>query len=111
VTVLVLTLVPESRVRTGGRFDLVGAIGLSAALVCLLLAISKGGSWGWGSGTTLGLFAVAAVVLLVWGFVELRTREPLVDLRITARRQVLFTNLAGLALGFSMFALQLVSRS
>jgi MFS family permease len=108
VTLLVLTLVSESRIRSGGRFDLVGSIGLSAALVCLLLAIAKGASWGWGSGTTLGLFATAAVVLLMWGFLELRTREPLVDLRITARRQVLFTNLAGLALGFSMFALQLV---
>jgi MFS family permease len=108
VTLLVLTLVSESRIRSGGRFDLIGSIGLSAALVCLLLAIAKGASWGWGSGTTLGLFATAAVVLLMWGFLELRTREPLVDLRITARRQVLFTNLAGLALGFSMFALQLV---
>jgi Na+/melibiose symporter-like transporter len=107
-TALVLTLVPESKVRTGGRFDLVGAIGLSAALVSLLLAISKGGSWGWGSGTTLGLFAAAVIVLLVWGVFELRTAAPLVDLRTSVRRQVLFTNLAGLAFGFSFFAIQLV---
>ncbi|NGO13657.1 MFS transporter, partial [Streptomyces sp. HC44] len=43
---LVLVLVPESKVRTGGRFDLIGAIGMAAGLVCLLLAISKGGDWG-----------------------------------------------------------------
>ncbi|WP_055611085.1 MFS transporter [Streptomyces phaeochromogenes] len=106
--VLVLTIVPESKVRTGGRFDLVGSLGLSAALVSLLLAISKGADWGWGSGTTLGLFAVAAVVLVAWGFYELRTSQPLVDLRTTARRQVLFTNLASIAFGFSMFAMSLV---
>ncbi|MEV0937149.1 MFS transporter [Streptomyces phaeochromogenes] len=105
---LVLTIVPESKVRTGGRFDLVGSLGLSAALVSLLLAISKGADWGWGSGTTLGLFAVAAVVLVAWGFYELRTSQPLVDLRTTARRQVLFTNLASIAFGFSMFAMSLV---
>ncbi|WP_327395797.1 MFS transporter [Streptomyces phaeochromogenes] len=106
--VLVLTIVPESKVRTGGRFDLVGSLGLSAALVSLLLAISKGADWGWGSATTLGLFAVAAVVLVAWGFYELRTSQPLVDLRTTARRQVLFTNLASIAFGFSMFAMSLV---
>ncbi|MFB7656308.1 MULTISPECIES: MFS transporter [unclassified Streptomyces] len=106
--VLVLALVPESAVRAGGRFDVPGAIGMAAGLVCLLLAISKGADWGWSSGTTLGLFAAAVVVLLVWGRWELRTPRPLVDLRTTARRQVLFTNLASIAVGFSMFAMSLV---
>ncbi|MER5427770.1 MFS transporter [Streptomyces sp. NPDC002588] len=106
--VLVPLFVPESQVRTGGRFDLVGALGMAAGLICLLLAISKGADWGWGSGTTLGLFAAAVVVLLTWGLFELRVREPLVDLRTTARRQVLVTNLASMAFGFSMFAMSLV---
>ncbi|MGY5053545.1 MFS transporter [Streptomyces sp. 900105755] len=105
---LVLVLVPESKVRTGGRFDLPGALGMAAGLVCLLLGISKGADWGWSSGTTLGLFGAAVVILLAWGFYELRTREPLVDLRTTARRQVLVTNLASIAFGFSMFAMSLV---
>ncbi|MER5887936.1 MFS transporter [Streptomyces sp. NPDC001941] len=106
--VLVSALVAESKVRTGGRFDVVGALGLSAALVCLLLAISKGAAWGWGSGTTLGLFAAAVAVLLVWGAFQLRTPHALVDLRVAARRQVLFTNLASASFGFSMFAMALV---
>ncbi|MGI5427938.1 MFS transporter [Streptomyces sp. CA-179760] len=106
--VLVPAIVPESQVRTGGRFDLVGGIGMAAGLVSLLLAISKGADWGWSSGTTLGLFAAAVVVLLVWAWWELRVREPLVDLRTTARRQVLVTNLASIAVGFAMFAMSLV---
>jgi EmrB/QacA subfamily drug resistance transporter len=105
---LVVLVVPESTVRTGGSFDLLGSLGLSTGLVSLLLAVSKGGDWGWTSGTTLGLFAGAAVVFLGWGRYELRTDQPLVDLRTTARRQVLFTNLASVALGFSMFAMSLV---
>ncbi|MFF5992687.1 MFS transporter [Prauserella flavalba] len=105
---LVLSFVPESSVRSGGRFDVPGAAGLSVALLCLLLAISKGADWGWGSGLTTGLFGAAVVVLLVWGWWELRTAEPLVDLRTTARRQVLLTNLASVAFGFSMFAMSLV---
>ncbi|MER7687149.1 MFS transporter [Streptomyces sp. NPDC097610] len=107
-TTLVLTMVPESRARTGGRFDLVGALGLSAALVCLLLAVSKGADWGWSSGTTLGLFAAGVILLLVWGVYQLRTSHALVDLRVAARRQVLLTNLASLSFGFSMFAMSLV---
>ncbi|MFD1543462.1 MFS transporter [Nonomuraea guangzhouensis] len=107
-TVLVLTLVPESSVRTGGRFDLVGAAGLSIALVCLLLAISQGAGWGWTSGLTIGLFGAAVVALALWGWWELRTSQPLVDLRTTARRQVLLTNLASAVFGFAMFAMSLV---
>jgi MFS family permease len=108
VTVLVVSFVPESNVRTGGRFDLVGAVGLSTALICLLLAISKGAAWGWGSGLTLGLFGTSAVVLVVWGWWELRTRGPLVDLRTTVRRQVLLTNLTSAVFAFAMFAMSLV---
>ncbi|WP_077797429.1 MFS transporter [Streptomyces sp. JHA26] len=106
--VLVLALVPESAVRTGGRFDVPGGIGMATGLVCLLLAVSKGADWGWSSGLTLGLFAASVLILLVWGGWELRTPQPLVDLRTTARRQVLFTNLASIAVGFSMFAMSLV---
>ncbi|WEH16590.1 MFS transporter [Streptomyces sp. VNUA24] len=105
---LVLAVVPESEVRTGGRFDLIGSLGLSAGLVCLLLAVSKGADWGWTGAATLGLFAAAVVVLTSWGLYELRAKQPLVDLRTTARPQVLFTNLASVALGFSMFAMSLV---
>ncbi|TWD79283.1 MFS transporter [Kribbella amoyensis] len=108
VTVLVLALVPESSVRSGGQFDILGAIGLSIGLFCLLLAISKGADWGWGSGTTDGLFAAAVAVLVVWGWWQLRARQPLVDLRTTVRRQVLLTNLASMVFGFALFAQSLV---
>ena len=106
--VLVVTLVPESPQRAGGRFDLLGALALSVALICLLLAVSKGGGWGWASPTTLSLFAVAVIALLGWGLWELRTPHPLVDLRISRRRQVLLTNTASAVFGFSMFAMSLV---
>ncbi|MFC8180532.1 MULTISPECIES: MFS transporter [Nocardiaceae] len=108
VAILVLTLVPESEVRTGGTFDAVGAASLSVALVTLLLSISKGATWGWSSSTTLGLLAVAVVSLGIWGWWELRTKQPLVDLRVSARRQVLLTNLASVVFGFAMFAMTLV---
>ncbi|MEB3370381.1 MFS transporter [Saccharopolyspora mangrovi] len=107
-TALVVRFVPESPVRSGGRFDPVGALGLSAGLICLLLVVSKGASWGWGSATALGLAAAAVVVFAAWGWWELRIAEPLVDLRTTSRRQVLLTNIASAVFGFAMFAQSLV---
>ncbi|MFF0481141.1 MFS transporter [Streptomyces sp. NPDC004779] len=109
VAALIWRLVPAGRRNPApGRFDLPGALGLGAGLVALLLAVSKGAAWGWGSATTLGLFAAAAVTLLAWGLWELRTRDPLVDLRVTARPVVLLTNLASVLVGFSMYAQSLV---
>lgn len=109
VAVLIWMFIPATELTTAaGRFDYLGALGLGIGLVCLLLAISKGAVWGWSSGTTLGLFAAALVVLVVWGWWELRITAPLVDLRVTARPQVLLTNAAAVVVGFAMYAQSLI---
>ncbi|EFC86244.1 MFS transporter [Parafrankia sp. EUN1f] len=107
--VLVRVVVPESPVRASGRFDIVGALGLTTGLLALLLAITKGSSWGWGSATTLSLVGTAVVVLVLWGLFETRVTAPLVDLRASARRPVLLTNLCALVVGFAMYAISLVA--
>lgn len=103
VFVLVLTIVPVSVLRTAGRFDYPGAFGLAIGLVGILLAISRGNEWGWTSPPVLiaGLGGIA--VLLLWGWYELRIAEPLLDLRVAARRPVLLTNIASIAMGFALF--------
>lgn len=109
IGLLIRFFVPADK-ETGSAkgFDVLGAIGLGIALICLLLGVSKGADWGWGSGTTLGLLAAAVVILLAWGRWELRISDPLVDLRVTARPQVLMTNLASILVGFAMYAQSLV---
>ncbi|MDX6283572.1 MAG: hypothetical protein QOH03_4643 [Kribbellaceae bacterium] len=102
--VAVLLVVPESTLRSSGRFDVLGALGLSGFLVCLLLAVSKGSAWGWGSPATVGLFVLALAIVPLWGWYELRSTTPLVDLRVSARPAVLFTNLAALLIGFAFYA-------
>jgi MFS family permease len=106
---LVLAVVPESGVRTPGHFDLLGAVLLSAALTALLLGISKGGTWGWTSQWTLLSFTVAFLFFSLWAPWELRTGDPLVDLRTSTRRPVLLTSIASLLAGFAMFANLLVA--
>ncbi|GAA2959817.1 MULTISPECIES: MFS transporter [Streptomyces] len=106
---LVLRCVPESPLRTRGRFDAPGALGLTAALVCLLLAVTQGGGWGWTSPLTLGLLVASVAIALVWGAYELRVRTPMVDLRVSARPAVLLTNVAALLIGFAFYANSLVT--
>ncbi|GAA1223989.1 MFS transporter [Prauserella halophila] len=107
---LVTLLVPESPVRSGGRFDLGGAVGLSAALLCLLLPVSRGSTWGWASPEVLLLLSAAAVIFVGWGWYELRLPTgPLVDLRVSARPAVLLTNMASVLIGVAMFASFMVS--
>ncbi|MFH8798572.1 MFS transporter [Streptomyces sp. NPDC017936] len=109
VSVLIWFLIPDvPAAAKGQRFDLPGALGLGTGLVCLLLAVSKGADWGWGSGLTLGLFAAAVVVFAAWGLWEIRTTDPLTDLRTTARPRVLLTNVASVFVGFAMYASMLV---
>ncbi|MFE7324828.1 MFS transporter [Streptomyces sp. NPDC057565] len=105
---LTVLVVPETSLRAPGRFDLPGALGLSLGLVCLLLPITKGSDWGWTSGTTLGLIAASLLILALWGLFELRSPAPLVDLRTSARREVLLTNLASVMVGVAFYAVSLV---
>ncbi|MFB9586080.1 MFS transporter [Streptomyces goshikiensis] len=100
----VVFLVPATRHKTGGRTDFLGALTLGIALLLLLLPISQGHEWGWASARTLGSFAGAAVMTAVWVMVERKVREPLVDMKMFVHRPVLMANLAGILVGFGMFA-------
>lgn len=109
IALLVRSTVPHvtGTVR-GQRFDTPGALGLGGGLICLLLAVSKGADWGWTSAATLGCLAGAVALLAAWGRWELRTRDPLIDLRATARPRVLLTNVASVFTSFAMYAGMLV---
>ncbi|MGP3925945.1 MFS transporter [Streptomyces sp. 8N616] len=99
----VTAAVPPSRETTGGRTDWAGAATLAATLVLFLLPVSQGNTWGWTSPRTLILFAAAAVLATVWVAVERHVSEPMVDMTMFVLRPVLFTNIAGVLLGFGMF--------
>lgn len=109
VGIALAVIMPKTPAAAKGRFDVVGALGLGAGLVCLLLAVSNGAAWGWTSTTIIALFAATVVVLLLWAVWELgAVREPLVDLRVTARPRILLTNIASIVVGMAMFGQSLI---
>ncbi|TDO68513.1 EmrB/QacA subfamily drug resistance transporter [Kribbella sp. VKM Ac-2571] len=103
-TLMVRRYVPESPNRVPGRIDWLAAAFLSGWLIALLLPLSTGRSWGWGSLRTTGLFGLAVVLFAGWITVELRSRNPLIDMRMMRRPAVWTTNLVALLFGAAMFA-------
>ena len=75
-------------------------LGISATL----LAITETSTWGWGSPKTLGLLAVGLLVIGAWIRAELRSREPLVDMRMMAIRGVWTTNTVAFLIGVGMYS-------
>ena len=108
ITLLTVVVVPHVHDAHGGRFDVPGAIGLAVGLVLFLVAVSKGNEWGWDTSRPWLVGAAGVVVLVGWGLLQLRTHQPLVDLRVTAQRPVLLTNISATAIGFGMMAQAIV---
>jgi EmrB/QacA subfamily drug resistance transporter len=96
--------VPESPVRTPSRVDVPGALLLSGALVALMIGLTEGERWGWTSPLLAAVLLTSVALFVLWGVVESRSRNPMVDLRMLAHRPILLTNVATLISGFALFS-------
>ena len=96
-------VIPDRRPAGRGRVDWLGAAVLGAGLVLLLLALSQGHTWGWGSPLTIGLLVASLLVLVAWRWVERTVASPLVSPVLLSCRPLLVTNAAGLCVGVAMF--------
>jgi EmrB/QacA subfamily drug resistance transporter len=103
--VAVHVFVPGSPVRTPGRINWLATVLLSGWLVALLLPLGEAQAWGWRSTKVIGLLTVAVVVLAAWVVTEVRSTNPLIDMRMMRLPAVWTTNLVALLFGAGMFAL------
>jgi EmrB/QacA subfamily drug resistance transporter len=103
-TYLTYRYVPESPVKVPGRVNWLAAILMSSGLVVLLIAISQATEWGWGSARTLGGIAAGAALLVAWVLAELRSDEPLVDMRMMRIPGVWTTNVVAFLVGVGMYS-------
>jgi MFS family permease len=103
--ILAWRLIPASPPSAREPIDVLGAVLLSAWLLALLFGVTQGTSWGWTSGKTLAVFAVALLAFVAWVVVELRTHAPLIDIRLLCRPTLLRINVVGFTTGFAMQAM------
>lgn len=91
---------PERR----AGFDLLGATTITGGLLALVYGVVKAPDNGWSSSTTLGFLAAAAVLILAFIGIELRSSAPLVRLGIFRIRNVTVADVAGMLGGSGAFA-------
>jgi EmrB/QacA subfamily drug resistance transporter len=104
--VLSLRLIPESRDETAhGSYDIGGAVTVTGGLMVLVYAIVGAQSAGWASAKTLGLFALAAILLTSFVAIELRAKAPLVRLSIFRVRSLLTANVTMFLAASAIFAM------
>jgi EmrB/QacA subfamily drug resistance transporter len=113
VGVLLIALAPallrESRaLLSHRRFDFAGAASVTAGLMLLVYTLTRAAQHGWGNAATIALLASSAVLIAAFLAIELRSRAPLLPLRIFRQRTLAAANAAGVviaAVGFSLFFL------
>jgi EmrB/QacA subfamily drug resistance transporter len=101
-------LLSESRDERESSFDVLGALLVTSGLSILVLGITKGHDWGWGSGRTIGVFAVAAVLLI--GFIgqESRAAHPLMPFSIFRLQTLTAANIVMFIMGTALFSMFLM---
>jgi MFS family permease len=103
LVLIVFALPKRAPVAGNTSVDWLGAAILGLGLVLLLLPISQGHAWGWGSARTIGSFVAAVVVLIGWVLVERRIKQPLARPALLAKRAVMMPNIAAFFVGFGLF--------
>ena len=98
-------LLRESRAELGHRhFDVPGATAVTAGLMMLVYATTRAASDGWGAPTTVALFGGAAALLAAFVVIELRSKSPLLPLRIFRLRTLTGANAAMAIVGAVAFS-------
>ncbi len=103
---LSLRFVPNTRAEQRPEtVDVAGAVSVTAGLLVLVFGIVKAQAYGWLSGRTLGLAALATVLLAAFVVIELRSRAPLIRLGIFRVRSLTSANVSMLFVVSGLFAM------
>jgi EmrB/QacA subfamily drug resistance transporter len=91
-------------IGVGDGLDIAGAVTVTGALVLAVYAIVEAASVGWLELRTIGLLAVAVVLLAVFVWIERRSKAPLVPLGIFCVRSLRNANVMGMLLSVPFYA-------
>jgi len=104
-------VIPRDRPALTGRrrYDVAGAVTVTAAMLLLVRTVVDAPTKGWGSATTVGSFVLVAALLATFVAIEMRSAAPLVRLGILRSAPLLRANVGAAALAGSYFGFQFVA--
>ena len=98
-------LLRESRAELGHRtFDFAGAFTVTSGLMLLVYAMTRATEVGWGSAETIGVLAASAALILAFVAIELRSKAPLLPMRIFRLRSLTGANVTSFLVGTALFS-------
>src|SRR5436190_2626982 len=98
-------LLRESRADLNHRyFNFAGAASITSGFMLLVYGLTRATLHGWGTTETIGLLAGAAVLIAAFFVIELRSKAPLLPLRIFRLRTLTASNISGLLMGGAIFS-------
>ena len=102
---ITMTKVRETSDPSQGGVDLPGVITFSVALFCLVFALIRGNSEGWGSGVIVGLLIASVGFFIAFVGFERRVPNPMFDLQLFRKPTFTGASIVAFALSASMFAM------
>jgi len=105
VVIVVNRSVPDKQEKVHTTLDIPGAALLGMGLLTLLLGLSRGSLWGWGSALTIGLFACTVVFFAALYAREKRCSEPIIRLDLLENWSISAAYVSMLFIGMVMFML------
>lgn len=90
-----LVVIPRSRSNPAIRIDYTGAALLIAGISSLLVALNQGQKEGWESLYILSLFYGAFAMFVLFIAVELKVRQPMIDMRLFRSANFTIANIVG----------------
>ena len=101
-------LLTESKDAHGQSHDIPGAVLVTSGLVLLVLGVTQGQTWHWGSAKTIGVFVASGLLLAAFALWEQRQRDPLVPFSIFRLQTLTAANVAGFIMGTALFSMFLM---
>jgi EmrB/QacA subfamily drug resistance transporter len=103
--ILILSALHEGFVRKKHHIDYWGVLTFTVSMTCFLYALLQGGTtFPWNSPMIIGLFMLSLVLGIIFFFIEWKSPEPMLPLKLFANRIIAVSNLSGFLISFVLVA-------
>lgn len=84
VGLLLVREIPNHRVEgiKDSKFDVIGMLVFMVSVICIMLVVNFGSTWGWGSPITLLLMAFFLIGIILFASIEANVSDPFVNIRL-----------------------------